>query len=477
MKMGNQSYTVRWLLVALALLFAWTSTLAVQVPGPLVDTGWLADNEGEVVVLDVRKDASSYLGKPPGPSEKPNLKKLVGHIPGAISVPWKKVVAKGEEQGIKLKGMLPTPAAFTELMQASGVNKDGAAVIAGRGSSTKDQAFATRLYFSMKYFGHDNLALLNGGTAQWAKEGRPLEYTAEKPAKGDFAVAEIRKHMLASTQDVENAIRQGDVQLVDCRTEDFFLGVNYKRKFVSPEHKGHLPGARTLPSVLVADNWGPAKLFSSDEIRKLATLKGVDLTQPTITYCNTGVVATLPWFVLHELEGNQQTRLYDGSMHAWSNLSPEPQVIALADVAEEQAARSAETTTGEAAEQTLALPRPPRSLQSLVDERRAQFRQRRERYFDAFSGRHFLQPPWMIVHDEMMDTYRDRMREAHRQYRDASRLQHDAYRSLYMPWSQAFHDSAEARFFALQMEQLDREEVFDNMRFGQVYGPVGLFRY
>ena len=98
MKSGKSSYTVRLLLVPLALLLVWTSTLAVQVPGPLVDTGWLADHEGEVVILDVRKDASSYLGKPPGPDAKPDLKKLVGHIPGAVSVPWKRIVAKGEEQ-------------------------------------------------------------------------------------------------------------------------------------------------------------------------------------------------------------------------------------------------------------------------------------------------------------------------------------------------------------------------------------------
>ncbi len=123
----------------------------------------------------------------------------------------------------------------------------------------------------------------------------------------------------------------------------------------------------------------------------------------------------------------------------------------------------------------LALPRPPRSLQSLVEERRDQPRQRRERYFDAFSGRHFRYPPWMIAQDEMMDAYRDSMREAYRQYRDASGLHHRAYRSLYMPWSRAFHDWAETRQYALQMDQRDREEVFDSIRFGQVYGPAGPF--
>jgi len=479
MKSQRLIYVVRWILVPLAIALVWTVTQAAQVPGPLVETGWLADHQEEVVILDVRNDASSYLGKPVGPTKKPNLKKLVGHIPGAISVPWKKIVAKGEEQGKKLKGMLPSPKAFAELMQASGVSKDSAVVIAGRGSTAKDQAFATRLYFSLNYFGHDNVALLNGGTAQWAKEGRPLSYmaTAEKPVKGDFIVVEIRKHLIANTSDVENAITQGDVQLVDCRTEDFYLGANYKRKFVSPEHKGHLSGAKTLPFVLVAENWAPAKLFSRDEIRKVAALKGVDLTQPTITYCNTGVIASLTWYVLHELEGNQQTQLYDGSMHAWSTLGSESQVIALAAAGEKEAARGAKTSARESAEQALVLLRPQASRQLLVDERRDELRRRRDRQFDAFSGRHFFQPPGMIVRSEMMDNYRDRTRESHRQHRDAARLYHEAYQRIYTPWSGAFHDRAEARHYAFQMDQLDREEFLDNLRFNRLYGLRGPLGY
>ncbi len=437
-------------LVVLASLSAWTTSLAVQVPGPLVETDWLAEYEGKVVVLDVRKDASSYLVDPRGSTKKPNLKKLFGHIPGAISIPWKKIVAKGEEQGVELKGMLPKPEAFTQLMQASGVSKNSAVVIAGRGSVAKDQAYATRLYFTLKYFGHDNVALLNGGTAQWAKEGQRLAYTAEKPVIGDFAVVEIRKHLLANTDDVENAIGKNDVQLVDCRTEDFYLGMNYKRKFVSPEHKGHIAGAKSLPFVLAAENWAPAKLFSMDEIRKLAALKGVDLTLPSITYCNTGVVASLTWYVLHELEGNQQTRLYDGSMHAWSTVKPEQSVASLTTMAETDAVHKEPPTGIEGAEQEVALRQPPRSIQSQVEERRDQLRHQRKRYFDTLFGRHFFQPPWVTARGEMIQNYRDRMRELQRQQRDALRLDRDTYRSRYTP---------------------------DALRFSHGYGPWGPFSY
>ena len=76
-----------------------TTAEAIQLPAPLVETGWLADHLDRVVVLDVRKDGKSYAGKPL-PKGKPfNLKKLTGHIPGAVSVPWKGFVAKGKEEG------------------------------------------------------------------------------------------------------------------------------------------------------------------------------------------------------------------------------------------------------------------------------------------------------------------------------------------------------------------------------------------
>jgi thiosulfate/3-mercaptopyruvate sulfurtransferase len=206
MRHGVVSTALRWLLVPL-IVVAGARAGAVELPGPLVDTGWLADHQGEVVVLDVREDAASYLGQPPPPDAKPDIKKLAGHIPGAVSVPWKQVVAKGTEEGVPLKAMVPKPEAFADLMQASGVSKDTPVVIAGRGSNANDQAHAARLYFTLKYFGHDNLALLDGGTAQWALEGRPLAYGPdEAPARGDFTVGEVREGLLADTAELESAV-------------------------------------------------------------------------------------------------------------------------------------------------------------------------------------------------------------------------------------------------------------------------------
>jgi thiosulfate/3-mercaptopyruvate sulfurtransferase len=460
---------------AAVLALAAFDVAAIEVPGPLVETGWLADHQGEVVVLDVREDAASYLGTPPGPDEKPDLKRLAGHIPGAVSVPWKQVVAKGAEQGVELKAMLPAPEAFTALMQASGVNRDAAVVIAGYGTNAKDQAHAARLYFTLKYFGHDNVALLDGGTAQWAVDGRPLAYTPEAPTQGDFAIREARADLVVSTEEMEDAVASGQVQLVDCRPEDFYLGLTAKRGFVDPGQKGHLPGAKTLPFVLLSDNSGPARMFSAEQMREVAALKGVDLAAPTIAYCNTGVTASLGWFALHELLGHGETRLYDGSMHAWSKVPGPHPVVPLEEMAAQASRAGAPQGAAPAAAVDLdpetVLFRPSRSLQTLVEDRRDALNRRRDEIHDAVSGRRLVQPAWVTARQEMMDDYRDSMRGAHRVHRDTRRLYRDALRSAFMPGLQPYRDAAEIRHFVSRMEQLDRQEVHDGLRFAQGYLP------
>jgi thiosulfate/3-mercaptopyruvate sulfurtransferase len=453
-------------LIAIALGFAWTSAAGLQVPGPVVETSWLADHAGEVVILDVREDATSYLGPRVPPGKTRNLKDLTGHIPGAVSVAWKKLVTNGLEDGTPLKAMLPSAETFTEQMHECGVDNDSAVIVAGLGTNAKDQAYAARLYFTLKYFGHDNVALLDGGTAQWAKDGRPLLYTKDLPEKGHFVVTETRAHLIANTAEVDSAIESNDVQLVDCRTEDFYLGLNFKGDLVSPDYKGHLSGARTLPFVLLARNAPPATLFSAQELRDVAAVKGVDPDVTTIVYCNTGVAASLGWFALHERLGNEQTRLYDGSMHAWSSIRPSDAVVSLAEIATDEP----NVSSVEGRPQRLKGTLTP-SLQTLVDLRRDALRRRRNDYFDSISGRSLFQPAWIVARDQMVESYWETVRAIHRKHRDALRYSQDLMRDAYAPWSNAHRDWSELRHFQSQMDQLDRQELYEALRFTRAAMP------
>jgi hypothetical protein len=157
-------------------------------------------------------------------------------------------------------------------------------------------------------------------------------------------------------------------------------------------------------------------------------------------------------------------------MHAWSSLQPPRSVIALAQMTKERVAETTERPAAGSVFHTGAI-RVPRSLQTLVDERRDALRHSRNDHFDAISGRRLYQPDWMVARDEMMDAYRDSMGATYRQYRDAMRLYRDTMRGVYAPWSRPYHDQAEIRHFVSQMEKLDRQEFYDALTLRHAYVP------
>jgi thiosulfate/3-mercaptopyruvate sulfurtransferase len=236
-------------------------------------------------------------------------------------VPWDKVAVKRKVQGKELQGLVPEKAEFERLMQKSGVDKDSAVVITGKGEAVIDTALATRLYWTLKYFGFDNVALLDGGTAQWLKDGQEVEFGRSRAGKGNFAATSERSEILAGTDDVARLAAGGsDEQLLDARSTAEYLGLTAAGKFVAPGVKGHVSGAKNFPVDLYADSAGPAKIYSQEQIKQVSALLGIDQTKPTVAMCNSGVYASLAWFVMHELMGNESARVYDGSMHEWSHL-------------------------------------------------------------------------------------------------------------------------------------------------------------
>jgi thiosulfate/3-mercaptopyruvate sulfurtransferase len=330
-----------WGLLILILWLAGAQAASVNVPGPLVETDWLEANLDQVVLLDVRHNVESFhkrANKGGGPAglqvcgarskEKAPLV-VSGHIPGAALVPWKEVREKRKERGVELKGMRPSREAFEKLMQKAGVNRDSAVVITSEGQNPKQVIHTTRLYWTLKYFGHDNVAVLNGGTAKWMKEKHKIEHGKSRPERGDFAVSAERSELLATTNDVLKAMEAGKPQLLDVRGQDQYLGLTYYPKFVKPKAKGHIPGAKNYPITLLVNSAGPvATFYSAEDVRKVSNLLGIDLSKPTIAYCNSAAMASLGWFVMHELLGNEKVSLYDGSMHEWS-MDPKRPLVAM----------------------------------------------------------------------------------------------------------------------------------------------------
>lgn len=204
-------------------------------------------------------------------------------------------------------------------MQERGVNNDSAVVIVTPGTSAGEVTWGTRVYWTLKYYGHDNMSLLDGGIAKWTNEKRPLVPNARNPGKGTFTASAERRELLSTSKDVAEAVARGGIQLIDGRDEAQYLGLG-RRPYVSTE--GHIKGAINLqPYMLVVNPKNGAKaapFHDAATLKAVAQTKGISLDKPSITYCDSGHLSTGHWFVMSEILGNKNTSVYDGSMHAWS---------------------------------------------------------------------------------------------------------------------------------------------------------------
>jgi len=304
--------------MAVIALFATGIAQAVTVPGPLVDTAWLHKHSKQVVILDVRADVKSFTGKPVLTRDKKSGKYIVlrvgAHIPGANLVNYEKIRVDRMVNGKKVQKIIPLKADFERMMQAVGVRKDQPVIIVSEGMNDLDLTMATRLYWQLKYYGMDNLAILNGGMAQWLTDRRPISNDPSHPENGDWLATAERNELLATTEEVDKGMKSG-VQLVDNRPLFQYMGV-IKKSYVF--EKGHIPGAKAYPTELMTNHGKPNKLLQVSELRELAKGMGINTDAQTITYCNSGHLASGGWFVMHELMGNKNVKLYDGSMNEWT---------------------------------------------------------------------------------------------------------------------------------------------------------------
>lgn len=301
------------------LVLVLNTAFAATVPSPLVDPSWLDANKDKVVILDVRANVPSFTAQPVfAKNKKTGKKQLVqarGHIKGALLVPYKNIRGEQIIDGKKVQKMILDKVAFEKQMQSSGLDRDRPIVIVSRGHNNLDMTMATRLYWQLKYYGSDDMAILNGGMAGWILAGKPVSTEAPKTRKGNWLATAERREILATSDEVAQAVDQHSAQLIDNRPLDQYMGTWHKSYVYAP---GHIPGAKLYANTLMTRPKAPASFLPTDELSALAKGLGIDPMKPSITYCNSGHLASGGWFIMHELLGNKNTKLYDGSMHEWT---------------------------------------------------------------------------------------------------------------------------------------------------------------
>jgi len=235
------------------------------------------------------------------------------HAPGAVGFNWESQLQDQTTRDILNKDD------FEDLLGSHGISEDSTVVLYGDNSNW----FAAYAYWQFKYYGHDDVKLLDGGREYWVENDYPT--TDEEP---DFSAVAYeasgpRESIRAYREDVENAIERG-VPLVDVRSPEEFSG-----DILAPpglqetaQRGGHVPGAQNISWAAVTNDDGTFKDF--DELQELYGEYGIDGDSTTVAYCRIGERSSVAWFALHELLGYEDAVNYDGSWTEWGNLVGAP---------------------------------------------------------------------------------------------------------------------------------------------------------
>ena len=305
------SFTRRSILAAgFAGVLAATTAQAGPDAGPLVGPDWLAEhlNDPDVAVLDVRSaidgtDAGGFAA---------------GHIPGAAyasytAAGWR--VAEGA-----VPGKLPPVDRLEALIGSLGVDNDDTVVVVPAGVGSTDFGSAARVYWTLKYLGHEDVTILNGGYRAWVEAGGEIA-TGEATVTPATFNADLQPELLADTSDVANADSSGS-QLVDARPAAQYAG---QAKHPAARAAGTIPGAASLEERLLVEQ-GTATFIDTDEVNRLIEVAGIEQNGPVVSFCNTGHWAATAWFALSEVGGLEDVALYDGSMTEWTQDPARPLV-------------------------------------------------------------------------------------------------------------------------------------------------------
>lgn len=271
----------------------------------LVTADWVEEhlNDPSIVLVEVDEDAEAY--------DK-------GHIPGAIKLDWKKDLQDGVRHDFVSKERLEA------LLSSKGIGNDDTVVFYGGNNNW----FAAYAYWYLKYYGHDNLRLLDGGRKKWELDSRELTTdVADRPAT-TYVAKDADESIRAFRDEVIAAI--GTKNLIDVRSPDEYAG-----RLLAPAHLpqeqaqigGHIPTAGNVPWSKAANDDGTFR--SDEELKALYAEAGLDDAKDTIAYCRIGERSSHTWFVLKEILGHENVKNYDGSWTEYGALRAVP--VALGD--------------------------------------------------------------------------------------------------------------------------------------------------
>lgn len=268
-------------------------------PSPLlVTTDWLAErlDNPDFVLIDAG-EAVAYRR---------------AHIPGAVGLPHPYLKGRAN------RALVMPPEEFEPLAQKWGLSNDQEVIVYDDNASLH----AARTWWVLRYHGHRNVRVVDGGFNAWLDEGRPLTSRAPRPEPGNFTSNVDASTVCMMDELKELAANGSGPQIWDTRSDGEWNGTEDRGN----KRTGRVPGAIHLEWRHLMQG-PPARRFRPlEEIRSLVQDAGLDPTAPAITYCQAGIRGAFAPFIF-ALLGNEQARNYDGSMGEWANQEDTPLVL------------------------------------------------------------------------------------------------------------------------------------------------------
>jgi thiosulfate/3-mercaptopyruvate sulfurtransferase len=271
-------------------------------PNVLVDTAWVADHlkDPTVRLLEVDVDTNAYDQ---------------GHIPGAVGLHWKRDLETPVLRDIASKEQIEG------VLSIAGITPESTVILYGDNNNW----FATYAWWLLKYYGHKDARIMNGGRKKWMDEGRPMTKDVPAPQPTTYRTKGTDASIRALRDDVIAAATKKSAALVDVRSPKEYSGELLAPEALPQEgaqRGGHVPGAANIP-------WGEnmqadGTFKPADQLKALYESRGVTPDKPVIAYCRIGERSSIAWFTLKYLLGYPNVKNYDGSWTEYGSLIGAP---------------------------------------------------------------------------------------------------------------------------------------------------------
>jgi thiosulfate/3-mercaptopyruvate sulfurtransferase len=257
----------------------------------LVSADWLNDNLDNVKIIDVRKE-EDYAA---------------GHIPGAIRMTPNEVFQWEDGNGVK--GMLPSADHIAAALSSAGIEESDTVII----YDGIKNLWASRGLWALEFYGHNDTKLVDGSWGYWSENNYPVTTEAKNVTTTNYEFSGTpNTNLIASWEEIVATVDDPSKIVCDTRSPDEYAG-----KDVRADRGGHIPGSENVNWVNAVDESG--QFLDSQKLSAIYESKGIKTDKAVYTLCQTAVRATHTWFVLQELLGYDNVKVYDGSWIEWGN--------------------------------------------------------------------------------------------------------------------------------------------------------------